>query len=493
MSRKTAILLCGAGPQVGMGHVARCAALAEALVSEGWNCTIALGSRIEMPLAFRSLPHLEVLQPPHSSWSSEEITDHWPGGADLFVCDQYGLDTSFERSLAGWASKRLVIDDLLVNQHECEALLCIAPPASLPRVISMGATTALTGTHYALLRRQFWRRRVQRLLLGNRATEPMTVLVSLGGTPQSASLKFILAGLANLSLPLKVKLIGANAAEVARDYEGSQLKIEPIAVTTDMDVLLDSVAMAVGACAGSAWERAALGVPSIAFEIADNQRDVAATLRRSGAAIVFPSTDKTEMNEFAQTARDLLVDTERAREMSQRAYRLVDALGSQRVLLHVDPERTKDGGSVNLRPAREEDCRRIYTWQQEPSIRRYSNNPAAPNWSEHEHWVRSRLRDPCCLLSVVVWGNEDAGVLRVDFEQHRDRPAGIVSLYVAPEVSGRGIGTAALRAARRLVPDLPLDAEIDPRNTASLAVFRTAGYKQIDQRWHCSNISPSNE
>ncbi|TFV53120.1 GNAT family N-acetyltransferase [Blastococcus sp. TF02A-35] len=55
-----------------------------------------------------------------------------------------------------------------------------------------------------------------------------------------------------------------------------------------------------------------------------------------------------------------------------------------------------------------------------------------------------------------------------------------VSLEVAPEARGKGLGTALVATAPSLVPDgAPLWAQVAPANTASLRAFLTAGYRPM--------------
>jgi L-amino acid N-acyltransferase YncA len=51
-----------------------------------------------------------------------------------------------------------------------------------------------------------------------------------------------------------------------------------------------------------------------------------------------------------------------------------------------------------------------------------------------------------------------------------------VSIVVAPEVRGQGVGQAALRYLDMLLPQSNLTAVVDPRNQPSLALFRACGY-----------------
>jgi RimJ/RimL family protein N-acetyltransferase len=81
------------------------------------------------------------------------------------------------------------------------------------------------------------------------------------------------------------------------------------------------------------------------------------------------------------------------------------------------------------------------------------------------------------VLDMVLHDGAAAGVVRLDrVERPGSDVACEVSIYVAPDIHGRGVGAAALAALRRLVPDAVLIAHVLPENAASQVLFAKAGY-----------------
>ena len=70
------------------------------------------------------------------------------------------------------------------------------------------------------------------------------------------------------------------------------------------------------------------------------------------------------------------------------------------------------------------------------------------------------------------------GVLRLD---RCDARSFEVSILIAPAWHGRGIGKAALAAARRLVPDSAIIAEVLAGNRPSHQLFRAAGFRSMTE------------
>jgi spore coat polysaccharide biosynthesis predicted glycosyltransferase SpsG len=84
----------------------------------------------------------------------------------------------------------------------------------------------------------------------------------------------------------------------------------------DMAARLDAADLAIGACGTSAWERAYLGVPAIAWAIADNQREAVDGLVRAGAIATLAQPDTGALAGLIAALRD---DPARVRAMGTSA------------------------------------------------------------------------------------------------------------------------------------------------------------------------------
>jgi spore coat polysaccharide biosynthesis predicted glycosyltransferase SpsG/RimJ/RimL family protein N-acetyltransferase len=131
---------------------------------------------------------------------------------------------------------------------------------------------------------------------------------------------------------------------------------------------------------------------------------------------------------------------------------------------------------VTLRPAGAGDCRALWQWRNEESVRAVSFDPAVIPLEAHERWFAARLEDPRCVMFVVSVQGQDVGYVRFD----GDGDEMLVSVALAPGVRGRGVGSAAIRLALRAMrvrhPGSRVVALIRPGNPRSEAAFRRAGF-----------------
>jgi UDP-2,4-diacetamido-2,4,6-trideoxy-beta-L-altropyranose hydrolase len=169
--------------------------------------------------------------------------------------------------------------------------------------------------------------------------------------------------------------------------------------------------------------------------------------------------------------------------MSRRASALCDGRGARRSCLAIASlESAKDDAEVMLRPALNTDAGKMLAWQSHPQTRQYSRTVKVPDRDSHFSWVAARLTDPDCLLNIILHAGDPAGVIRLDRLRKESCavPRWEVSIYIAPDKYGLGLGLAALRLGRRLLPDGEFKAEVLPENAASHALFRKAGYEWRD-------------
>jgi RimJ/RimL family protein N-acetyltransferase len=132
---------------------------------------------------------------------------------------------------------------------------------------------------------------------------------------------------------------------------------------------------------------------------------------------------------------------------------------------------------VNLRPATREDAARLLAWRNDASTRRWSFSSDPVPADDHHAWLERKLADPDTAIFVAEDEGGPVGQLRID----RRDAHGVVSIAVAPEARGRGVGTRMLEEAARARPlgVAVLRAEVVPANETSLRMFLKAGFEEV--------------
>ena len=138
---------------------------------------------------------------------------------------------------------------------------------------------------------------------------------------------------------------------------------------------------------------------------------------------------------------------------------------------------------VSLRPVTAADARRLWELRNEEAVRQVSFRTEPIPFDEHQRWLAARLADAAAPMFMVDAPDAGAvGYVRFDAagtELH-------VSVALAPEARGRGLGPAALRAAMRALRARglrqPVVALVRSDNPRSVGAFLRAGFVPAGER-----------
>lgn len=345
---------------IGTGHVMRCLTLADELRERGANCRFVcrahVGNLIDqidergyevqmLPITTNRIQCDSLLA--HASWlGTDWLTDAHQTLAvlgdkreDWLIVDHYALDARWERILSSSYRRLMVIDDLADRHHQCALLLDQNLGRQTQDYVNLvpAQCKVLTGSQYALIRPEFNALRSYSL---QRRQQPVLkqVLISMGGVDQSNVTSQLLQALKCCELPQDCHfsvVMGLNAPwlqEVRELAENMPWPTEVLVNISDMAQRMADSDLAIGAAGSTSWERCCMGLPALMVVLADNQRVIAEALQRSGAAKIMDNVSAVSMkcNELSAHAANY----RSLHDMSIAAARVVDGLGSSRVLSH---------------------------------------------------------------------------------------------------------------------------------------------------------------
>lgn len=341
--------------------------------------------------------------------------------AGALVVDHYGVDRA-----PGCVA---LVDGPGLGPPQGAALAVCPRPGALPAEVP--GLPCLAGAAFVPLRPTFAARR------GPRSDGP--VLVACGATDASGTGARIAAAL-------------AAAGHATATLPGS----------ADASAVTDCIAgcrAAVVSASTIALECLSLGVPVIAVVTAANQQRLAAGLSALGVPVL---------------ASDQLDDLA-ARLHTAQAPTALDGQGATRIATRI-AELVRWPAASCLRWACWDDADRLLDWANDPVTRAASFSNAAITRDGHLAWLARTLADPESRLWLGQVDGQPAGTVRLA----RADGAATVSIGVAPEARGRGVG-------RRLLADLTawntatafaprLDAWVRDGNDASHRLFSGCGW-----------------
>jgi UDP-2,4-diacetamido-2,4,6-trideoxy-beta-L-altropyranose hydrolase len=326
-----ALFAPAAGPAIGGGHVMRDLALAQALEAREVRCTFATplwGERLLQRFADPP-PQVQALVRSSAPTAIAVAVDRVR--PDLLVLDDYSLAAADTASLAQPGLRIAVIDDLADRAYACDLLV---DPGYGRLAADYGghvpaACEVLAGPSYALLRSEFGRQGVPSPISG----PVRRVFVSFGLSDVQAVALRAVEALRPRAPEARFDVVLASDAVSLAPLQ-AMAAVDPGIVVhpdaRDVAALMRAADVAVGAGGSATWERCALGLPTLAVVVADNQRTM---IRKMAEAGVLLGVDMGEADFEGRlaTAFDRLRRLEVRGVLSAASQALCDGQGALRV------------------------------------------------------------------------------------------------------------------------------------------------------------------
>jgi UDP-2,4-diacetamido-2,4,6-trideoxy-beta-L-altropyranose hydrolase len=344
---------------IGIGHMMRCLALAEALQTKdvrvvfvckehpNHSCNLVEERGFEV-FRLNVGPSDEPYQADASSfkyaaWLGTTQSDDTAqtiaalqGNAswDWIIVDHYALDYRWELAVRNVADKIMVIDDLADRRHDCDLLLdqtfLTRAETRYAHLVSPDCRL-LMGPSWALVRPEFAALRQHSLL---RRAKPALdkVIVCMGGSdPDNETMKAV-EGLIQSHKRLAVDVIvgGAYSETAALRKILDSMPASRLHIQTDhMAQLMTEADFAITSGGTITWEKCVLGLPGMTVILDDNQELIAQNMHNAEAQITLGRGQSLSARDYAECI-DAVTPTMMAR-LSRQAATICDGHGTERV------------------------------------------------------------------------------------------------------------------------------------------------------------------
>lgn len=259
------------------------------------------------------------------------------GPVDWVVVDHYAVDYQWEQVVRDSCGQMMVIDDLANRRHDCDLLLdqnLGRKPEDYDGLVPCDARKLL-GPTFALLRPEFAQLREYSL---TRRAQPRLdrLLIAMGGVDRDNITGKVLDAIDGCGLPLDggvTVVLGAHApwlAQVREQAIGLRMRTTVLSGVDHMAQLMADSDLAIGAMGGTSWERCCLGLPAVAFVLAENQRPGALALQEAAAAVLVD--DVGQVRELVDSWRANGGASSALLQMSMAGRAVVDGHGTTRVV-----------------------------------------------------------------------------------------------------------------------------------------------------------------
>ena len=489
-----------ASTQMGIGHLMRCLALAEALrqcgVHVSFVCREHPGS-LNALLGYKAIPVILLPIPSarqvgmafsddYAAWlgvtqleDAEQTIEALNGERpDWLIVDHYGLDINWEKRLRPHVNKLMVIDDLANRLHDCDLLLdqnySDVSEFRYAGLINDGCKLLL-GPRFALLKPEYAAFRKTHCA---HEGPVKCVFVFFGGSDLQDMTGMALdalsrADLRHLEVFVVVGINNLHRKSIERRVSQRSLTTlyENRPHLADLMVRAD---LAIGAGGTTTWERMCLGLPTIVVTIAENQRPASAALAKAKLVKYAGHSDTVTCDQLAQLLLGIIHNPVELRELGDKNQLQVDGLGVPRLIELI---RSSDAETLSVRRAERSDLATYYNWANDPLVRKNAITTAPVAWAVHQAWFAKKLNDDNSLLFVLEAGELPVGQIRFDIVGDE----AIIDYSLDEIVRSRGWGCRLIELGVDQIwrtRQLPLRADVKVENEASVSVFLKMGFTE---------------
>ncbi len=322
------LIRCDASSAIGLGHVVRCLALADEL-QKRHNCQVCFAMQKE-PLGIQLVEERNFLvHQMDSRYSGEEV---WlkaliqSSSPDVLVIDvRTRLSRQAVEHIREIGVMIVTLDDS--SDRRLAADLAFYPP--VPQVEQLDWSEfsghCYVGWEWVILRPEFAEHR-QKLLGAKESSEFVdrlpTLLVTMGGSdPAGLTLKAMQA-LETLSEPFRTMVVLGKGfqqyAEVSEWMETSKRHFEILRNVFSMPTLMLQADIALASFGVTAYELAALGVPSLHLCLTEDHAISSLAFERAGMAKSLGFYSAINLSDLAHAVRHLLINPMQQQVMRTR-------------------------------------------------------------------------------------------------------------------------------------------------------------------------------
>jgi UDP-2,4-diacetamido-2,4,6-trideoxy-beta-L-altropyranose hydrolase len=324
-----ALIVTEGSPSKGMGHIARCSALASALHDQGVSVDWCIDSKNRVQLQ----PHTGKAY--YLDWNEHpnRLRDVLVG-KDIVVVDSYNAKSSIYEMVAAMVRVPVFFDDYQRLVYPPQSVILNAGLNALKMPYS-GAIRrkALLGPQYTMLRKPFWQAKKIRV---NKIIK--NVLVTFGGADATGTtLKAIRIIRDSCSQWHITAVIGLYFKDPHRFKQlvsnTCRLYFSPSAIK--MKWLMERTDIAITASGQTLYELASIGVPTIASSVADNQRSSLIQWRSAGIILSAGNILSKWWPVHMLKAIDAIKSQAQRQAMHNAGLRLINPHGASAIAKHL--------------------------------------------------------------------------------------------------------------------------------------------------------------
>jgi UDP-2,4-diacetamido-2,4,6-trideoxy-beta-L-altropyranose hydrolase len=457
--------------RIGLGHVTRSLALAQMLKQE-FECLFAIQApNAELSEQILSICHGIIILPSCSVQEErfKHELDAYISEEEIVVLDGYNFETAYQQNVKSKGAVLVCLDDIHSYPFVADAVINQAGGVDASQYNLASYTKLYLGPAYALLRSPF----LKNLAKSAPLTEVIQrIILCMGGAdPENHTLK-IAEKVHKHHKNVHLEIVTGSAYQHTQHLNAwlmqhKQHRLHHNLSAEGMASLMKGCPVAITSASGIAYEYAAVGGALYIHKTADNQNALYHYLIKSELARPF---------DVFSTEIDQPSILETIHLFKQRQRKVFD--GKSGVRLKAIFTSLKLKTSLKIRPVNSDDLSLLFSWANDPEVRKNSFNTASIPMEIHSNWFNIKLNNPGSKLYIVEVQGQPAAHIRFELSGH----TAVISYLISDAFRGKGLGHEVLqKGVKELVKDTPaikqIEGLVQKSNIASVRAFEKADFK----------------
>lgn len=449
---KNVYIRADGSPEIGLGHLVRCMALAQMLKGEFHIHFVSKA----IPLSIRE----DIIDHDFSvkEINFEEDFLSLLTGDEIVVLDHYDLDSNYQKKIKDLGCKLVCIDDLHDKFFYADLIINHSPGIKPKDYQTQEYTLFGLGLDFALLRPPFLEAAKQ-----NKQVEKIENLFICFGGSDSKNLTERCLKIALSTNKFKKILVVVGPSyknvDVVKDIstENHEVDLFHAVDAATMLHLMKISHLAIVPSSGVLLEALSAGCKVISGMYARNQEFIYSYYKNSDVVI--------DAKEFG--ANDIKKAIEIGFNKEQGKIPGVDGLSGKRI------KKLFLNLLLDLRKIDEGDCKMLYEWANDPGVRGQAFTSKVIQWEDHLKWFKIKLNNPASHIFILEKNALPVGQIRFDKENDYWK----IDYSIDRKYRGMGLGTHIIELGLKRMKGT-IKAWVKEGNTASCKVFENSGFKE---------------
>lgn len=459
----------------GYGHITRCISLYQAFEEKNIFPTLYINGDEKAKNFLANTNYKLINWLSHPAALIKEIIN-----SDILIVDSYLASKEFYDNLSKFCRIILIIDDYMRLDYSSGIILNGTINAESFPYPHKSNLEYLLGSKFIPIRKEFWNVSQRK---SNR--ELKSILITYGGQDIRSLTIPTIKAIKDYNPQVNLKVVFGNKDENEIKKLSDKFNYAEFyhsLSACEMKELMLNCDIAIAAAGQTLYELAATGTPTIAVEIAENQKNNILEWHKTGFIIEPISYNDINLTKKITDQIEKLKSIRLRKKLSSIGKTKVDGQGSKRVVNYLIEKYCQSEGFY-LRRATLYDSKIVFDLSNDPIVRSQSINKNQIPWDEHLKWFENKINDKNYFF-LLSFDKSDNFIGQIRF-QIEDNSA-TVSISITEKFRGKGLSKKIIiEGCEKVFNEFnnikKIFAYILPENTASINGFKSAGFKFVKE------------